>query len=351
MAKNKIDSDARTANHSRPAEPGFIKHSEEKKLFYDEEDLRWATNEFIARHRADRLRCDIIADLGCGVGFQAFTFAKTCNRVIGVEIDKRKIEFARKNAEVLGVKNIEFIQGDALDNAVISRLSEADVIFCDPERKPEEKERTLSSIKPDVKKLVAKYSKITKAIAFELPPQIKTIPFDCEKEYSSVDGKLNRLTVYLGALKMCERSAVVLPEGRVLRNNSEAMLTKADEIYHYLYEADPAVVKADLLAELSAESGTMLFEETKQAFFTSDKLVNNDFFKNTFEVLEQCRFEDKEIIEALKKQGASKVLLRFSVEPKDYWKIRNSYEDQLQGDKELCLFKLKNKAVIAKLIN
>ncbi len=331
--------------------PDFVKHSEEKKLFYDSEDLRWATNEHIAKHRAERLCCETIADLGCGVGFQAFTFARTCKKVLAVDVDEKKINYAKKNAEVLKLNNIDFIHGDALDDDVVKQLSQADIVFCDPEREMEEEERTISSIKPDLKKLIAKYSKITSAIAIELPPQIKSIPFDCEKEYSSVDGKLNRLTIYFGALKQCDRSAIVLPQGSVLRSKSDVLVTKSDELFHYLYEADPAVVKAGLFAELSAESGTMLFEEAKQVFFTSDKLVKSDFFKNKFEVLEQCEFDEKKILEALKKHDAGKVLLRFNVEPKEYWKVRNNYEDQLDGKEELCLFKLKNKAVIAKLVH
>jgi len=334
----------------KQVKPSFAKHSKESKLYHEPEDLRWATNEQVAHHRAQRLRCDTIADLGCSIGFQAFAFAKSCKQVLAVDVDEKKINFAKKNAELLKIKNIELIQGDVLDENIVKKLSKADIVFCDPERAPEEGERSISSIKPDLKKLVAKYSKITSAIAIELPPQIKGITFECEKEYASVDGKLNRLTIYLGELKRCERSAIILPQGSVLMSKQEVLMVKSDELFHYLYEADPAVVKADLLAELSQETGTMLYEEAKQAFFTSDKLVKNDFFKNRFEVLAQCDFENKKIIEALRKHDCGKVLLRFSVEPKDYWKIRNSYEDQLEGEKELCLFKLKDKAVIALII-
>ncbi|MBN2052344.1 class I SAM-dependent methyltransferase [Candidatus Woesearchaeota archaeon] len=338
------------AKKKKQAKPKFVKHSKEEKLYHEPEDLRWATNEAVANHRAQRLRCDTIADLGCGIGFQAFAFARTCKRVIAVDVDDKKIALASKNAEVLKIKNIEFVQGDVLDDVVVKKLSGADIVFCDPERIPEEGERSISSIKPDLKKLVAKYSKITSAIAIELPPQIKNIPFDCEKEYSSVNGKLNRLTMYVGELRRCDRSAVILPSEAVLNNKDDVLVTKSDELFHYLYEADPAIVKADLLAELSQETGTMLFEEAKQVFFTSDKLVKNDFFKNRFEVLEQCDFDEKKILEALRKHEARKVLLRYNVDPKDYWKIRNSYEDNLEGDKELCLFRLKNKAVIAQII-
>ncbi|WP_269850008.1 hypothetical protein [Methanosarcina horonobensis] len=48
----------------------------------------------------------------------------------------------------------------------------------------------------------------------QMPPE--RIPFDCEKEYISLDGQLNRLTLYFGGLKQYDRLAVALPAGEGL---------------------------------------------------------------------------------------------------------------------------------------
>ena len=40
-------------------------------------------------------RCDVIVDGFCGVGGNAIQFAFTCERVIAIDIDPRKIELAR----------------------------------------------------------------------------------------------------------------------------------------------------------------------------------------------------------------------------------------------------------------
>ena len=48
----------------------------------------------------------------CGVGGSAIQFAKTCNKVIAIDIDPTKIHAARHNAKVYGVEHkIEFIIG------------------------------------------------------------------------------------------------------------------------------------------------------------------------------------------------------------------------------------------------
>ena len=337
--------------HSMPkTKKALSKHSKAKKLHYRDEDIRWATSEVAAAYRAERLKCKVIVDIGCGIGFQSFAFAKTCKKVYAIEIDQEKITLAEKNAKILGWKNIEFIPGDALSDKVISQLKEVEIVFCDPERSPEEKQRNVATIKPSIPELLKRYSAITENIAIEFPPQITEIPFDCEREYLSVDGALNRLTLYFNGLKKSERSAVILPRKEKLCSDEEASLKKTEMLEEYLYEADPAVVKADLLAELSEKTAAKLYGRGKNVFFTSDKKIQSPFFKNSFRVVEMCAQEEQEIIAALQKHKAGKVILRFPVEPKEYWKVRKRFESKLTGNKTYALLYLGTEAVIVEKV-
>src|SRR3989344_5650340 len=133
------------------------KHSKAHRLHFRDEDLRWATHELAAEFRAQRLKCKTIVDIGCGIGFQRFAFAKTCKKVYAIEIDTEKIKLAEKNAHALGIKNIEFIHGDALSEKVIKQLQEVDIVFCDPERLPEESKRSIATIKPSISELLKKH--------------------------------------------------------------------------------------------------------------------------------------------------------------------------------------------------
>jgi len=322
------------------------KHSKAKKLHYREEDIRWATPEQVAAYRAERLKCKVIVDIGCGIGFQSFAFAKTCKKVYAVEIDTEKIKLAEKNAQELGIKNIEFIHGDALSDKVIKQLQEVEIVFCDPERLPEESKRSIATIKPSIPELLKKYSSLTENIAIEFPPQITEIPSDCEREYLSVDGALNRLTLYFGALQKCARSAVIIPGKQKLCSAEEASLEEKDELDLYLYEADPAVVKAGLLAELSQKTKAKLYSSEKAVFFTSDNNVKSLFFKNSFKVIEVCKQEDHEILAALHKHDAGKVILRMSVDPQEYWDVRKKIESKLRGTKTYALIYIADAAVI-----
>jgi len=76
---------------------------------------------------------ETVVDLFSGVGMLSLVLAERVKRVTGIEIDHRAVADARYNAEIQGVKNVEFIEGD-VDNA-IAGIERADIVIIDPPRK------------------------------------------------------------------------------------------------------------------------------------------------------------------------------------------------------------------------
>ena len=75
----------------------------------------------------------IVYDLYSGTGTIAQLMAPVAKKVIGVEIVEEAVEAARKNAELNGLHNCEFIAGDVLK--VLDEIEEKpDVIILDPPR-------------------------------------------------------------------------------------------------------------------------------------------------------------------------------------------------------------------------
>lgn len=336
---------------------GLEKHPYADRLIFNLSDLRWATPKVVADWRAARVACPVIADIGCGVGFQSFAFAERCKKVIAIELDPRKLAYARENAARLGLTNIEFVQGDALSDAIVEKLKRAaiDVAFCDPERLPEESVRRPESMRPDPRLLIERYSKITQKLVMEYPPQAREIPFDAEREYVSLNGELNRLTLYFGPLKRCSRSVVVLPAQAYLcsANAIEARpIERISAPMTYLYELDEAVAWAALAPELlSALRDAHLYEcDEHNCFLTSQKLLASPFFKARYVVRAVCANEFDAIVGALNTHKAGSVVLRMTVPPESYWTERKRYEAKLKGKKELHLFVF-DKAVIAEKLS
>jgi SAM-dependent methyltransferase len=321
----------------------------------DKDGIRFATPEPVAKYRAQRLKCTTIADISCGIGGQAIYFAEECESVFAIEIDPKKIAYARKNCKTLGIDNIEFICGDALAEDVIEQLPQLDIVFSDPARPANEKMRDINSLRPPIPEVLAAYGTRSSNFAFEASPQItpERIPFDCEKEYLSLDGKLNRLNLYFGEIKKCNVSAVALPSNAKIEMKGKVPeLEITENIASFAYEVEESVERAKLLDQMASDMrenapDIKLFRiDKKRSFLTSDKQLNAPLLKNRYKVLLTGEVEFDSINEYLKRNGFGTVILRASIDPESYWDIRNQLETGLKGDRKAHLFLKENIAIL-----
>ncbi|KAJ7173728.1 Tgs1 protein [Mycena filopes] len=219
----------------------------------DEEGWYSITPELVADRIAERCRCDTILDAFCGVGGNAIAFAKTCERVIALDISPTRLALARHNAQIYGVADrIEFILTDYISfansySSINSGTSprKIDVVFLSPpwggpgylsgdtrpssptkpdppapETEPAHPSYTLASIQPvHGAKLFQLTRKITPNVAYYLPrntrldeigalltdPAIPPIGSVDKQEMVEVEeewmgSKLKALTCYFGGL-------------------------------------------------------------------------------------------------------------------------------------------------------
>lgn len=318
-------------------------------LFFDEEGLRYATPPVIAEYRAKRLKSQIIADISCGVGSQLIYFSKYSNKAIGVEIDNTRVKLAKLNMLSLNIENVEIMKGDALDEEVFKKI-DATCIFSDPSRKEKEEKRKFENLYPNPLKVYEKYKEKTDKMAFELPPQMekKEIKLKGEKEYTSLNFSLNRLALYMDGLATCNISAVSLPSmERITDLDDSIRLERKMKIREYIYEVDYTVVKAGLIENLAGKicfDGNIL-DINKRCLLSSSSSYSSSFLRK-YEVMEICNFEFYRLNKILKRLNAKKAIIRFFVEPKNYWKVRNKIEEGLKGENTYYIFKIKNRAII-----
>ncbi|KAJ0086811.1 hypothetical protein Patl1_08935 [Pistacia atlantica] len=96
----------------------------------DEEGWFSVTSEAIAKHHAVRCGCGIVVDCFTGVGGNAIQFAMRSKRVIAVDIDPKKIDYAYHNANIYGVVNqIDFVVADFF---LLAPTLKADTVFLSP---------------------------------------------------------------------------------------------------------------------------------------------------------------------------------------------------------------------------
>uniref|UniRef100_A0A182JU33 Trimethylguanosine synthase n=1 Tax=Anopheles christyi TaxID=43041 RepID=A0A182JU33_9DIPT len=178
----------------------------------DRESWFSVTPEKVATHTAERCRSDLIIDAFCGCGGNTIQFAFSCQKVIAIDIDPKKIEMAKHNAAVYGVADrIEFIVGDFMQ--LVDRLK-ADVVFLSPPwggpgyLKDEVYDLEQSLLPVPATQLMDAAQRVSKNIALYLPRNSNTQQLTMlagpngavEIEQNFLDRKLIALTAYYGDL-------------------------------------------------------------------------------------------------------------------------------------------------------
>jgi len=316
------------------------------KLFFDESGYRYSTPSAVAEYRAERLENYSVADVSCGVGMQLCYFGFN-REAVGVEIEEKRAYLAALNVTATGSNSTVF-HGDAFE----FRLKDVEVIFSDPARPESEEIRTLNSLQPNPVKIMEKLD--FELFAFELPPQMPPARVDRsfegvrgEKEYTSLNFRLNRLAFYTGELADCDVSSVSLPSReRVTSEDEKARLNPLDvdkENMKTVAEVDRTIIHSGLLENLAGKLGLdarIVLQDSRRTLLSVENKVPSAFLRYydllfTANSMEECKRRLKEV-------NAGKVTLRFGVNPGEYWKVRKKFEEGLKGEEHVYLFKVKD---------
>ncbi len=327
-----------------------------ERLYFTSSGLRWATPEVAAEHCARRMACGRIADLACGQGGQIIAFSSRCSEVVAIDKDPLNLFMADLNCIAMGADNVDLICGDSLSKAVSDRVGDVDHAFCDPARPPGSQERKLSELLPDPRDILKVYSGQVKGFCLEVPPYLSLdkVPFPCEAEYVSIDGRVNRLNLYTGDLARSTSTAVVLPGGDSISGESREIgpgRVDPAEIGGYLHELDPAVVKAGLVWKaVGGDSSPDLIElDRRRTMLSTGKDVLSPFFRGTYKYMGSAE-DISTMIEMLNERGVGSVTLRWKIDPSDYWPVRNSIESKLSGKGKVQIFRYEDRYLIAEKI-
>lgn len=311
------------------------KFSRAGALFFVREALEQASGEQIAAHRARRYagRAEL-ADLCCGIGGDALALAQV-GHVLAADRDELRLAVAAANARALGLaERISFLRADVeqIDTPA------ADAIFFDPARRSGGRRVfALADYRPPVE-LVGRWLARVPAIGVKLAPGVADDEVAAlaerigrpalETEFISVDGELKEAALWLGPLASAERRATVLRSGAgsATLDNLAAPPAPLAEPLAYLYEPDPAVIRAHLVADLAQRLGAAQLDR-QIAYLTGDELIATPFAR-CWRVLEWLPFGLKRLRARLRALGAGTVTVKKRGSPLD----TDALARQLSGD-------------------
>jgi hypothetical protein len=278
------------------------------RMFFTRSGLEQSTRAVVAARRADRLAAAgvrTLADLGCGIGADMIAAVRAGIRVHAVEADPLTAAVAAANLAALGLAGeatVECGRAEAAD------LSAVDAVFCDPSRRhPGTGRRTFdpAGCSPPWDFVAALPGRVRQTV-LKLAPGLDhaRIPAGAEAQWVSVGGDLVEAALWCGPLAEVPRRATLLPAGAALTGPGDAP-APVGPVRRFLFDPDPAVVRAYLLAELAGTLAGNL-ADPRIGYLYADRARRTPYAR-CLEVREVLPFSLKRLRAALRAAGVGRV--------------------------------------------
>ena len=309
------------------------------EVWLDSYSASYSTPEIAGRYRAGRIKNRSIVDLGAGAGMQTVFFSEN-NDVIAVEIDPVRYRLAKLNAIAYERKGIS-IKNEDVFSFIGSSKDDFDVVFSDPLRTAGDSEKTMDSLVPNPLKILEKCDISKTDFAFDLPPLFpeNNLRIGGEHEYISINGLLNRFTLYSEGLSHSRRTAVMLPQNIIIRGEKQDLrFEETGKPMRYLFLPDPALLHAGLVQQVYDVSGFKLFSmDTRRLVLTGDILPKTSGTGEIYSVIETSN--NANLKEEIEKLEPGKIIPRFAIDSNSYYDYVRKLSNPLWVGESIYLFR------------
>ncbi len=277
-------------------EKARAKFTRAAQMYFTREALEQASGEIIARYRATRLaEFARIGDWGCGIGGDSIALAAN-HEVVAVEREPLRLAMAEENFAAYQVRaRVRSLHADITQLP----LPALDALFFDPARRVEGRRKfSVEDYEPRLS-LIKQWLPQVKALAVKISPAAdlhELATYDCEVEFISVAGELKECVLWFGESKSTTRRATLLPRGFTL--TPERAETRLSLPRAFLYEPDPAILRAGLVKTLATQIDAYQMD-ADIAYLTSDHLTATPFAR-AFAITEFFPFHLKKLRERLR---------------------------------------------------
>ncbi len=289
------------------------------KMRFTRPTLAMASSKEVAEYRTWKIRQRLgeikqALDVGAGIGGDTIAMALRWP-VVAVENNPETAEMLRHNLNVYEVEQkVTIIQGDITELIHNPEFKESlknlDVVFFDPSRRSEDKRtvKTEEYIPPLT--LVEELVKLCPNLCAKISPgtDLDRIKYDCDIEVISNRGEVKEVDLWFGSLKQSPEKRTImatkLPE-KITLEKQDAKPPEVSGLGQYLYEPDPAYIKAGLINTL-AEIHTLSALNPHIAYLTANQLHKTPVMK-AFKVVAETSVNPEEINKKLIEWGIGRV--------------------------------------------
>ncbi len=297
------------------------KFSRADLMLFEKEALEQATHEEVARYHASQFPADEpILDLTAGIGGDLLAFAER-GPASGIEMNSERARYAEWNLMAYGLDG-EVWEGSCFDYD----WSDYRCFWADPARRQAgERISDPTQYLPDPQEIASRVTGCLRC-GIKLSPMVPDRYLDSfggAVEFISHAGECKEAVVWIGESVVAQTAAVRVESGdRITRSNRS--LRRLDEPKIFLYDADPAAVRAHALHGFGMEQ-----LGDSHGYLTSNDEVESPWLRR-YRVVSTGPGDVRKTKAALRGLNAGSVILKQRGPRADLERLAKSFD--LEGD-------------------
>lgn len=309
-------------------------------IFPPKLNLEQSSSEATAAYKSELILDKILVDLTGGFGVDDYYFAKKAKHVVHCEINEELSQIVKHNAQILGIENISFYNGDS--SSYLSSIKKTATIYIDPSRRANSgRVFLLEDCEPNVIENLDFYLKKAEKIIIKVAPMldidavINLLKNVSEIHIVSLNNECKELLIVIDQQKP---SDIVLKCVLINSNSSKIysfnykeeknIEIKYGAVSNYLYEPDASFLKAGLFKSVAKKFSISKLNPNSH-IYTSKEIIE-DFAGRTLKVKEL--FDYKQFEEKNKIKQGNVITRNFHLNPeaiKKKCKIKDGGENYL----------------------
>lgn len=329
-----------------------------EKMYFTREALEQASSNEVSSWRARRYRpFDTVVDLGCSIGGDTLSLARrspsgSAAATIGVDNDAVRLAMSAANTRALGLEDrTSFVAADLTSPLPFTAGADTALFFDPGRRAGERRARSVSAYHPPLE-VVRGWLPGWPALGVKLSPVVRArevARYDAELEFISFEGELKEAVLWFGPLGggHAENRATVLPGGHTMSgapdHSTSAITPRISKPLGWLYEPDPAVIRAGLVRGLGAELDAAQIDPDI-AFLTADDRLETPFAR-AIEIEDWMPFQLKKLRAHLRDRGVGKVTVKKRGSPVDAERLARALSNEGDAHRLVVLTQCEDKPI------
>ena len=316
------------------------------RMYFTRPALEQASSYEIARYRSSRYRSfSYLVDLGCSIGSDSLALAEISS-IYGLDLDPLRLAMAHENLRAMNLdQKALFLQADLSASLPIVETKDAGVFF-DPARRTSQKRvYSVKEYQPPLS-IIEKWLPHFPALGVKISPGVHLSEihgYPAEVEFISINGDLKEAVLWFGPLRTARRRATLLPGPFTWEENSDfpgytvsfsEQSTPLAEPAEYIYEPDPAILRAGLVEQLAIRLGAAKLDPDI-AYLTSNSGSETPFARY-WKVEAWFPFQLKRLRKELRARRVGKIRVKKRGSPLEPERLISQL--RLSGDEERTVF-------------